>query len=180
MTFRKSIFGLLVVAVSFVGLVDRALSVESCYQEPCKMGVGCAYNNEGNPCTCPSGTVKTRDHARDLYSFTPGPGMKSYTSVFSYACVGGEPTSSKGRQNNACSTPPAGTTVNIQGVQCIVAANTNSLPQCKYQFQYSSSIVKGVANGPVVDPGKTDSTVCGRPGESLQFSHWLPPAGTGR
>jgi hypothetical protein len=71
-----------------------------------------------------------------------------------------------------CSTPAPGQTVRRDNQNCIQAKNTNSEPKCKYSFKYTSSINGKGLGGPVVNAGKTDTTVCARPGETLTFERW--------
>lgn len=85
---------------------------------------------------------------------------------------------SKEEQRGRCANPGPGRTIpHDDGTQCIQATNTNSEQQCKYQFSYISSI-NGLLSGPVVDPTKTDHSVCGRPGEGMTFEAWhlIPPS----
>jgi hypothetical protein len=82
-----------------------------------------------------------------------------------------------GKHGTKCAMPSAGKTIHQGDAQCIQATNGNSDPKCKYRFTYISSITKRMV-GPVVDPGKTDVSVCGRPGETLKFEKWeqVPPS----
>jgi hypothetical protein len=76
------------------------------------------------------------------------------------------------RPTARCSMPPQGRTVRRDNSECIQATNTNSEPRCKFSFSYISSITKR-SNGPVVNAGETDVSVCtARPGETLRFERW--------
>ena len=91
------------------------------------------------------------------------------TRTRSGACSAG--AEKKSQRGTGCATPAAGRTIHRGDAQCIQATNGNSEPKCKYRFTYLSSITKKMV-GPVVNAGKTDVSVCGRPGETLTFQKW--------
>jgi hypothetical protein len=92
------------------------------------------------------------------------------TRVHAGACSAGA-GEKKSKDNAGCATPGPGRTIRQADQQCIQATNTNSEPKCKYRYVYVSSITKKMV-GPVVSAGKTDTSVCGRPGETLTFQKW--------
>ncbi len=85
--------------------------------------------------------------------------------------VGGAPSNPKPHSEDRCATPPTGHAMQQGNQQCITATNTNSNPKCKYSFSYISSI-SGRLGGPLVNAGRTDVSVCARPGETLRFDRW--------
>jgi hypothetical protein len=99
------------------------------------------------------------------------------TRVRAGACsAGGGEKKSQGSAR--CKTPAPGRTIRQVDQQCIQATNSNSEPKCKYRYKYASSISGKGLGGPVVNAGKTDTSVCGRPGETLTFQKWeqVPPS----
>ena len=93
------------------------------------------------------------------------------TRVRAGACSAG--AGEKKTQGSAgCVTPAPGRTIRQADLQCIQATNSNSEPKCKYRYKYASSISGKGLGGPVVSAGKTDTSVCGRPGETLTFQKW--------
>jgi hypothetical protein len=80
-----------------------------------------------------------------------------------------------------CVTPPPGQTQSDPALgRCVVAKNTNTLPQCKYSFTYDSSISGNGLGGGVVDPGKTGKACTARPGEVFTFNKWTAVPGSAK
>jgi hypothetical protein len=123
----------------------------------------CHGNNVKTQGASPAG-INANSNAADLLA-----GLQSDYAAAKKICSGAAATTKPTRP--ACVTPAAGTVFADQGLQCIRASNTNSEPTCRYSFSFVGSI-QGRNSGPVVEAGKTDTSVCGRPGETMQFDRW--------
>ena len=135
----------------------------------CGGNPGCVKNATW---TC-NGNVLTYNNGFYLteYTLQPNGTMTAHGGTIVVVRVGSGSNQNNQVSDARCSTPPPGRTYVDQNQQCIRASNTNSGSKCKYSFTYLSSIL-GRMSGGVVEPGHTDTSICGRPGETVRFEKW--------
>jgi len=164
-TIVKDKLSILLTVILIAYMCGAAVADQQCISLPCGP-VGCFRNNE-TPCRCPAGTVK-KPIGRGPHEPNASDPWCESSVAGCFLCVA--ETSEPNPPLSRCTPPPAVTNHRVDGSMCLTF--TNPCPTAIH-FYYSSSIV-GSSGGPVVCPGQSDRSTCGRPGETLRGTTWNP------